>query len=108
VEYFHESIGVPPEFLAQMEPAGWQAFEAIAHTLVYDCVVSNTMSFDLVAAVTAPTLVLDSEGSTGDLTGWAAEVVAALPNGTHRSLVGQWHGVADEDLVPVLAEFFRN
>ena len=58
--------------------------------------------------MTVPTLVIDSEGSTGDLSGWAAAIMEALPNGTHRSLTGEWHGVADEDLAPVLTEFFRS
>jgi len=108
VEHFHTSIGVPVEMVAGMREAPfWPALEAIAHTLVYDSIVSEATSLALVRSVTAPTLVLDSEGSTGDLTGWAAAVVEALPNGSHRSLEGEWHGVADEVLAPVLTEFFR-
>ena len=30
---------------------------------------------------------------------------ALLPAGVHRSLPGGWHGVADEDLAPVLRDF---
>ena len=84
----------------------WSAMESVAHTLVYDSLLSNATSAGLLAAVTAPTLVLDSEGSSDDLTGWAAGAAAALPDGTHRSLAGEWHGVPDEDLAPVLADFF--
>lgn len=109
VEHFHTSIGVPAEMIAGMQQtSSWSAFEAIAHTLVYDCIISDEMSLEIVTSVTAPTLVIDSEDSTGDLTGWAAAVVGALPNSTHRSLAGQWHGVPDEDLAPVLNEFFRD
>lgn len=109
MEYFHTAIGVPAEMVADMRQAAyWPALEAIAHTLVYDCIISDEMSFELVASVTAPTLIIDSEASTGDLTGWAAAVVDALPNGTHRSMAGQWHGVPDDDLAPVLTEFFRH
>jgi hypothetical protein len=91
-----------------MTPPVWAALEAVAHTLVYDSVISNETTLDLVRPVTVPTLVLDSQGSTGDLTGMAAAVVAALPNGTGpgRSLAGEWHGVPDEALAPVLTEFF--
>jgi len=32
--------------------------------------------------------------------------VDALPNGTHRSLAGQWHMVPDEDIAAALVEFF--
>ena len=54
----------------------------------------------------SPTLAIDSQDSTGDLTGWAAAVVAALPNGVHRSMAGEWHGVPDEALAPILTRFF--
>ncbi len=108
VEHFQTAIGVPAEFLDGMrETPSWSALQAVAHTLVYDCMISDATSLELVASVTAPTLVLDSEGTTGPLTGWAAAIVDALPDGTHRSLAGEWHGVSDDNLVPVLAEFFR-
>ena len=86
----------------------WSALEAVAHTLVYDCRISDATSLKLVASVTAPTLVLDSEGTSGPLTSWAGDIVNALPNGTHRSLAGEWHGVPDETLAPVLTEFFQH
>ena len=72
---------------------------------MHDCVLSDGTTAELARRVPVPTLVLDSAGSTGDLTGWAAAVVAALPRGEHRSLAGQWHAVADDDLAPVLREF---
>jgi pimeloyl-ACP methyl ester carboxylesterase len=106
VELFHRG-SVPDEIIAQMTPPVWAALEAVAHTLVYDSIISNATSLELVSSVTVPTLVLDSQGSTGDLTGMAAAVVEALPNGTARSLAGAWHGVPDEVLAPILAEFFR-
>jgi len=70
--------------------------------------ISDATSLELLASVPPPTLVIDSEASTGELTGWAAAIVDALPNATHRSLVGQWHGVPDEDLAPVLTEFLQD
>ena len=108
VEYFHRGIGVPEEIMAQMTPPVWAALEAVAHTLVYDCVISDATSLALIRSVTAPTLVIDSQGSTGELTGMAATVVEALPNGTHRSLAGAWHGVPDDALAPVLTGFLRD
>ena len=81
--------------------------ESIAHTLVYDCMISDAMTSDVLRAVDVPTLVLDSEGSTDDLTGWAARVAGQLPRGSHRSLAGEWHTVPDGVLAPVLIEFFR-
>jgi pimeloyl-ACP methyl ester carboxylesterase len=107
VARFHESIGVPPEFIASMRATpDWAKMRSIAHTLVYDCVISDTTTPELLRSAEVPTLVLDSMGSTDDLTGWAATVAAMLPNASHRSLAGEWHAVPDEVLAPVLIEFF--
>jgi pimeloyl-ACP methyl ester carboxylesterase len=107
VALFHRGIGVPDEVMAGMTEQSWAALEAVAHTLVYDCVQSDTMTTTLVKEVGRPTLVLDSRGSTGDLTGMAAAVVAALPDATYRSLDGDWHGASDEQVVAALREFLR-
>lgn len=108
VEYFLSSIGVPSEVLSGMRgTASWSAMEAVAHTLVYDSMISKATSLQLLASVTVPALVLDSEASSDDLTGMAARVAGRMPNGSHRSLPGEWHGVSDEILAPVLTEFFK-
>jgi pimeloyl-ACP methyl ester carboxylesterase len=107
VEFFHRGIGVPEEVMTQMTPPVWTALEAVAHTLVYDCRLSDAMSLPLLRGVTTPTLVLDSQGSSEEITGSAAAVAAALPNSTHRRLAGDWHGVPHEVLAPVLIEFFQ-
>jgi pimeloyl-ACP methyl ester carboxylesterase len=107
VAHFHESIGVPPEFVAELRSApSWRKMESVAHTLVYDCVLSDATTSAVLRSVAVPTLVLDSMGSTEDLTGWAATVAEELPNGSHRSLAGEWHGVPDETLAVALREFF--
>jgi pimeloyl-ACP methyl ester carboxylesterase len=109
VEYFLTSIGVPDEMVAQMRGTpSWSAMEAIAHTLVYDSIISEASSHRLLASVTAPTLVLHSESSSDDLTAMSTTVAKALPNGCHRSVAGEWHGVPDNILAPVLSEFFKN
>ena len=106
VERFHRAIGVPDEIVDGMRgTAAFEAMSSIAPTLVYDCRLSDATTRDLLRAVAVPTLVLDSEGSDDNLTGWAASVAALLPNGTHRSLPGEWHGVPDETLAPVLIEY---
>jgi pimeloyl-ACP methyl ester carboxylesterase len=107
VAYFHRGIGVPEEVMAEMTAPVWAALEAVAPTLVYDCRISDATSLRLVRSVEAPTLVLASRDSGGELTGMAAVVAEALPNSTHRSLAGGWHGVPDDILAPVLAEFLR-
>ncbi|SDM29109.1 Lysophospholipase, alpha-beta hydrolase superfamily [Geodermatophilus siccatus] len=108
LEHFLSSIGVPAEMVAEMRGSpAWTAMESVAHTLVYDSRVSEATTTELRAAVTVPTLVLDSQGSSDDLTGMAASVAAQLRSGSHRSLPGSWHGVADEDLAAVLVEFLH-
>lgn len=108
VEHFLTAIGVPAEIIAGMRDSeSWSAMEAVAHTLVYDSLISEATSADLLGSVNVPTLVLDSEGSDDELTGMAATAARSLPNASHRSLAGDWHGVADETLAPVLIEFFK-
>lgn len=108
VEFFLAGIGVPAGIIADMRTTNsWSAMEAVAPTLVYDCLISEAASFDLLASVNAPTLVLDSAGSSDDLTGMAATVAKAMPHGFHKSLPGEWHGVPDDVVAPVLIDFFR-
>jgi len=93
--------------MTQITPDVWATLEAVAHTLVYDSKLSDATSLQLLRSVTVPTLVLDSQSSGEVLTGMSAAVVEALPNSTHRSLPGEWHGVPDEALFPALIEFFQ-
>jgi len=108
VARFHESIGVSSEFIAGMgSTPEWAKMVSVAHTLVYDCMISDATTPAVLGSVGVPTLVLDSEGSTDNLTGWAARVAVRLPRAAHRSLAGEWHSVPDEILAPVLVEYFR-
>jgi pimeloyl-ACP methyl ester carboxylesterase len=104
VERFLAGVGLPAEMLAEMAPM-MPALDAVAHTIVYDCLISEATTTELLAKVSTPTLVIDSQGSSDDLTGWAASVAAALPDARHRSLPGGWHGVPVEVLAPVVTEF---
>jgi pimeloyl-ACP methyl ester carboxylesterase len=106
VEVFHESIGVPAEIIDEMRSSpAWAYLVSAAPTLVHDCMLADATTSALLRAADVPTLVLDSAGSTDNLTGWAASAARQLPRGGHRSLPGEWHGVADEVLAPVLIEF---
>jgi pimeloyl-ACP methyl ester carboxylesterase len=108
-EFYLTGIGVPDEIVEGMPgTAAWSAMESVAHTLVYDSLISEATSCDLLPSVTVPTLVLDSEGSSDDLMGMAATVAGALPKGLHRSLAGEWHGVSDQVLAPALIDFFAD
>lgn len=105
--HFNKSIGVPEEMIAGLrESPAWPGLEALAHTLVYDCIVSDTMPADRLPMITTPTLVVNSAGTDATLDNWGRGIASALPNASHRSLPGGWHGVPAEDLLPVLKEFF--
>ena len=80
--------------------------EALAHTLVYDTVITSTFPLARLSTITTPTLVIDSEGTDGQLRGWADGAAEALPNGSRRTLPGEWHGVAPEILAPAMVAFF--
>ncbi|MEJ3659143.1 alpha/beta fold hydrolase [Actinomycetes bacterium KLBMP 9759] len=104
VRTFLTAIGVPAEILAEMAPM-LPTLAAVAPTLLYDCAISDTLTFDTLRAVTTRAVVLDSTGTTQDITSGTAAVADALPAGTLRRLDGHWHGVAPDVLAPVVAEF---
>jgi pimeloyl-ACP methyl ester carboxylesterase len=107
VEFYLTGIGVPDEIVTSMRGSvSWSAMESVAPTLVYDSLISEATSFEILASVTVPTLVLDSVGSSNDLIGMASTVAGALPMGLHRSLAGEWHGVSDRVLASALIDFF--
>lgn len=106
VEHFNRSIGVPAELVAGLrESPAWPVMEAMAHTLVYDLTITPSLTTADLAAITTPTLVVNSESSDERLRTWARDAAAALPNGTHLSLPGEWHGVAAADLAAAITDF---
>ncbi|WP_433323036.1 alpha/beta fold hydrolase [Spirillospora sp. CA-294931] len=108
IEYFNTSIGVPAEMIAGLRGSpAWPALEALAHTLVYDLTITGTLSAATLAAVPAPTLVIDSSGSDDRMGAWADQVATLVPDGRRRTLKGDWHTVPAEDLAPALADFCR-
>jgi pimeloyl-ACP methyl ester carboxylesterase len=114
VAYFMtEGLQVPAEALAQMQKSpAWPAFEAMAHTLVYDnAIVADTMlgkllSKDQWASIRMPTLVMDGGNSPVYMHTGAQALLDVLPNAQHHRFPGQSHGVANQVLVPVLVDFF--
>ena len=109
VEHFNRSIGVPEEYLVGMREAPWwPGMEALAHTLVYDTIITSSLPPERLAAIATPTLVIDSQGSDPRLSEWAQGVTDALPNAERRTLHGEWHGIEPDVLAPVLTEFFKS
>jgi pimeloyl-ACP methyl ester carboxylesterase len=110
VEYFMTTaVGLPAEYLGPMRDSPmWPGMEQVAHTLAYDGRIVNgfRLDADRVAAVAAPTLVMDG-GQRPWLSSGAEALAEALPNGAHRRLEGQEHGPSSEAIAPVLLEFFE-
>ena len=105
--FFLGSI-MPPDLVDAMRGGPeWQAMVHVARTLVYDCVISLATGSAALAEVAVPTLVVDSLGSTDDLTGMADVVARCLPDARHQSLPGRWHGVDDQALASALRTFLR-
>jgi len=108
VAHFHAAIGVPDDMIEGMHGTErWERMVGIAPTLVYDCRLSDAMRPDVLAAVSMPTLVLDSEGSSDDLTGSAATAARLIPGARHKSLPGEWHVVAPDLIAREIRAFLR-
>ncbi|WP_035812587.1 alpha/beta fold hydrolase [Jiangella gansuensis] len=108
VEFFNRGAGVPEHIVKEMrDHPAWPGLVALAHTLLYDVAVLESMTADLLASVHTPTVVISSSGSDDYLRGTSADVAGRLPQGEHREVAGGWHGVADADLARVLSDWFR-
>ena len=54
--------------------------------------ISEATSFGLLRSLSVPTLVLDSQDSSAELTGMAAAVAGAMPHASHRGPAGETAG----------------
>ena len=103
--FLTEAVGVPAEAVAGMRRMPeWSWMEGLAHTLAYDCTVTGdgTLPADRLATIAAPTVVVDSTGSTPSLREAAAATAHAIPGAAHRSLPGGFHEVPPETLAAEL------
>jgi hypothetical protein len=104
------AVGMPADFVAQMRTQPWwPAQEALAHTLIYDAILTGDFSLpkERIAKATVETLVID--GGTVPWISQAAQAVAdTVPHAHRRTLAGQPHNVADEAMAPVLIEYFQS
>jgi pimeloyl-ACP methyl ester carboxylesterase len=102
-------VGMPPEFVAQLRQAPfWPAQEALAHTLVYDAILTDGFSppKERLACIEVETLVIDG-GTAPWISQSAGTVAAVIPHAQRYTLAGQPHNVADEAMAPVLTKFFQ-
>ncbi|MFI6316366.1 alpha/beta fold hydrolase [Nonomuraea sp. NPDC050556] len=102
-----DAVGMPAEFVTPMHDMPmWPGMERIAHTLVYDSIITGDFSMpEGLSELTVPTLVL--EGGTMPWMTQGAKVLAeTLPDAALRVLTGQTHDVQPAAIAPVLAEYF--
>ena len=105
LEHFHTGIGAPPEMISALKTASvWPELEALAHTLIYDTMVTDSLSRDLLACVTLPTVVINSAATDDSLRSMGESVAAAVPGARHVVLPGTWHGVHPDALTAWLLE----
>ena len=107
--YQTKAVGLPEDVVVQMRNAPFRpALERIAHTLVYDALISGdaSMPHDLIASVDTPTLVIDGGESWGFLRSGASALADALPGGRQCTLPGETHHINPEATAPALESFF--
>ena len=115
VEYFiTRAVDMPAEAVAAMRGTPiWPAFEAVAHTLVYDGTIigdtmfGNPLPTDRWPSVTIPTLVMDGSESPAYQQNGVQALADILPNAQRRTLAGQTHDVSPAALAPALVAFFK-
>lgn len=108
VELFQtEAVGIPAAIVAQMRNAPFRTgLEKMAHTLVYESIILQSLPTGLIASIRIPTLVIDGEESHALLRQTAKSLADELPDGLHRTLEGQGHDLVPAVLARVLKEFF--
>jgi pimeloyl-ACP methyl ester carboxylesterase len=108
-ERFLMLMGTPAEVLEHMKAGPyWAHMQSFAGTLPYDIRLCNggSVPANRLAKIAAPTLALAGGASPAWAHDAARAIAAAVPDGQHRVLDGQGHGVADEVIIPVLVGFF--
>ncbi len=111
VDWFLSHAGVPEEGLAAMHAQpDWPRYEALAPTLAYDheIVGDGAVPRERAAAIAAPTLVANGEGSPDFFRLAAQATAAAIPGAEHRELAGAgWGRYEAATLAPLIAGFLR-
>ncbi|GAA3524013.1 alpha/beta hydrolase [Aeromicrobium panaciterrae] len=108
---FMKLVGVPEQVVTGMQQGlGWATMTEVAPTLAYDSAAmgdehGGVVPIDLLARVTAPTLVLVGGADHGFMIDVARQLVEALPNGALDHMVGAGHDVAGDIVAERIAPF---
>ena len=108
VELFQtEAVGIPSKIVIQMRNAPFRpALEKMANTLVYESLIVEELSSELIDSVRVPTLVIDGELSPEVMRNTAQSLAGSLYEGKYHTLKQQSHDIVPDVLGPVLKKFF--
>jgi pimeloyl-ACP methyl ester carboxylesterase len=104
-----EVTQAPPEVLPMLENSpAWPRLQALAHTLPYDLLLNGDegVPADVLAAITAPVLVVGGARSPDWFHRTVEATAAAIPGARLRMLEGYDHNVPAETVSAVMTEFF--
>jgi len=108
VASFLAGVRLPPEAVEGMRRSlDWAVLEEMAHTLLYDGAVTEDDALwkERAGRVSAPTLVLFSEGTSAYLGDSARRAADSIPNTIGRTLPGEFHDVDPGTLAAESAAF---
>ena len=104
-----EGVGLPEQVVNDIRRSPmWSQLEAMAQSVVYDSIISTDLQRPTatMAAVSAPTLVLQGDPTWPLLATAAAGIARELPNATHRMLpVQAVHGIDPGATAAAIREF---
>jgi|SRR6188472_1192815 pimeloyl-ACP methyl ester carboxylesterase len=104
-----EGVGLPEQVVNDIRRSPmWSQLEAMAQSVVYDAVITTDLQRPTaaMAAVSAPTLVLQGDPTWPFLAAAAAGIARRLPNATHRMLrVQAVHGIDPGAAAAAIREF---
>lgn len=103
--WFDEEVtGIPPEIRAQFPPPTPLDL-ANASAMLHELTFLPGTSPERFTDVRTPTLLIASDHTAPDLLRMTRELGQALPNAAVRVIPGQWHHLADEDVVAAIGAF---
>lgn len=104
VRAFYVYQGMPENVIDQMTGFA-EACARYAGTIPVDLLVAELLTKEILSQINTPVLAVASEASPPQLKEFSEFVGSHAPTSEVRTLAGDWHGVPDDVLGTVVAEF---